>query len=84
MVGEKDNKNTGSETSKHTIPELKLLGSHTSRLTLSKYCVDTRSTLKDIGPPVIHLINIKKLKTSGSKTLNVCFVGTNIFRVTNQ
>lgn len=69
MVGEKDNKNTGSEISKHTIPELKLLGSHTSRLTLSKYCVDTSSTLKDIGPPVIYLFNKKKIKNIGLENI---------------
>lgn len=71
----KDNKNTGSKTSKHTIPELKLLGSHTSRLTLSKYCVDTCSTLKDIGPPVIHLINIKKIKNIGLENIECLFCG---------
>lgn len=40
-------KTSGSETSKHHTQEMILLGSPATALTLSTYCVDTTSFLKD-------------------------------------
>lgn len=45
------------EKSKHPTLERKLSGSPARGLTLSTYCVDATSTLKDIGPSELHLFN---------------------------
>lgn len=42
-----------------------MLGLLASSLTLSKYCVGTSSTLKDIGPPVVYLFNVTRIANIG-------------------
>lgn len=75
MRREKRVKTTGSERSEHRYPDLKLLLLPAPGLTLLKYNVDITSTLKDMGPSVIHLFNINRIINIGLENIEFLFCG---------